>query len=440
MASAQTTKKSSLKSTITVAMSNYLEAGSIVAGAGGLTLWVEYLKLDDVKLGLLGALSANGFGSAIGALIGGVLVDKYGRKLIYKYDLLVYMLGVLLVALSFNFPMLLAGYVITGIAVGAAIPAAWTYISEEAPAGERAARVGWGQLAWSIGPAISLLLSVALAPLGLLGSRLIFGQLFVIALITWIMQQQINESKIWEEEKAREAKALAGDKAAKSSVAELFKSRANLRSIVLLLGIYCFWNLVAGVMGYFMPYIYQRVGGLTSAQANLLQAFLWILTVASTYFVFIKFGDKVNRKVLYGIGALMGIAAWAILSFGGMGMAELLAFVVLWGVAAGFGAQAFYGLWAGELFHTKYRAKAQGFLFSTARVAVGLISLVVPSMLTTMGFAASGMVMIGFLVIAAVIGVVMAPETRGKTLEQIQEEVYGRDFVDHPDKSMTRTG
>ncbi|MDU5951259.1 MAG: MFS transporter, partial [Paenibacillus macerans] len=332
-----------LKSTITVAMSNYLEAGSIVAGAGGLTLWVEYLKLDDVKLGLLGALSANGFGSAIGALIGGFLVDKYGRKLIYKYDLLVYMLGVLLVALSFNFPMLLAGYVITGIAVGAAIPAAWTYISEEAPAGERAARVGWGQLAWSIGPAISLLLSVALAPLGLLGSRLIFGQLFVIALITWIMQQQINESKIWEEEKAREAKALAGGQAAKSSVAELFKSRANLRSIVLLLGIYCFWNLVAGVMGYFMPYIYQRVGGLTSAQANLLQAFLWILTVASTYFVFIKFGDKANRKVLYGIGAFMGIAAWAILSFGGMGMAELLAFVVLWGVAAGFGAQAFYG-------------------------------------------------------------------------------------------------
>ncbi|MCM3701360.1 MFS transporter [Paenibacillus macerans] len=440
MASAQATKKSSLKSTITVAMSNYLEAGSIVAGAGGLTLWVEYLKLDDVKLGLLGALSANGFGSAIGALIGGVLVDKYGRKLIYKYDLLVYMLGVLLVALSFNFPMLLAGYVITGIAVGAAIPAAWTYISEEAPAGERAARVGWGQLAWSIGPAISLLLSVALAPLGLLGSRLIFGQLFVIALITWIMQQQINESKIWEEEKAKEVKALAGGKAAKSSVAELFKSRANLRSIVLLLGIYCFWNLVAGVMGYFMPYIYQRVGGLTSAQANLLQAFLWILTVASTYFVFIKFGDKVNRKVLYGIGALMGIAAWAILSFGGMGMAELLAFVVLWGIAAGFGAQAFYGLWAGELFHTKYRAKAQGFLFSTARVAVGLISLVVPSMLTSMGFAASGMVMIGFLVIAAVIGVIMAPETRGKTLEQIQEEVYGRDFVNHPDKSMTRTG
>ncbi|WP_179636967.1 MFS transporter [Terribacillus aidingensis] len=405
-------------------MSNYLEAGSIVAGAGGLTLWMEYLNLNDAKLGLLGALSANGFGSAIGAFLGGILVDKFGRKFIYKYDLLVYMLGILLITFSFNFPMLLVGYVVTGIAVGAAIPAAWTYIAEEAPKGERAARVGWGQLAWSIGPAITLFLSVMLAPLGLLGSRIIFAQLFVVALITWILQQQIGESKIWTEEKAKEKsrKAIGSQDV---SWKQLFTVKANLQAIVLLVGIYVFWNLVAGVMGYFMPYIYETVGGLSASQANLLQGFLWTLTVAATYFVFIKLGDRVNRKLLYGIGAGMGIAAWLVLTFGGMGMFELFTFVVLWGIAAGFGAQAFYGLWAGELFHTRYRAKAQGFIFALARVAVGLISLVVPLMISSFGFQAAGMVMIGFLLIAAVAGLIMAPETRGKSLEQIQEERYG---------------
>lgn len=416
--------KGGLKSTITVAMSNYLEAGSIVAAAGGLTLWMKYLNLDDFKLGLLGALSANGFASAAGALLGGVLVDKFGRKLIYKYDLLVYMFGILLTMFAFNFPMLLAGYVITGLAVGAAIPAAWTYIAEEAPADKRASRVGWGQLAWSIGPAISLLLSVALAPLGILGSRIIFGQLFVIALITWIMQQQINESKIWEDEKKKETELKSKGKALENPIKELFTIKANRHAIILLLGIYCFWNLVAGVMGYFMPYIYETVGGLTSTEANLLQAFLWVLTVASSYFVFIKLGDKMNRRVLYGIGAAMGIAAWAILSLGRMGMTELLLFVILWGVAAGFGAQAFYGLWASELFHTKYRAKAQGFLFCIARVSVGIISLAIPTMITALGFKVAGLVMIGFLLIAAIIGVVMAPETRGKSLEEIERERY----------------
>lgn len=301
--------KGGLKATITVAMSNYLEAGSIVAGAGGLSLWVEYLKLDDIKVGLLGAVSANGFGSAVGAFIGGILVDRFGRKFIYKYDLLVYMLGVLLITLSFNFPMLLSGYIITGLAVGAGIPAAWTYISEEAPANERAARVGWGQFAWSVGPVISLLLSVLLAPLGILGSRIIFAQLFVVAAITWIMQQQIRESMIWEEERQKQAELKAKYQISKSSTKELFTIKANLHAMILLIGIYCFWNLVAGVMGYFMPYIYERVGGLTAAQANLLQAFLWILTVASTYFIFIKLGDKVNRRVLYGLGALMEIVA-----------------------------------------------------------------------------------------------------------------------------------
>ncbi|KKB72512.1 MULTISPECIES: MFS transporter [Bacillus] len=414
-------KNGSLKSTITVAMSNYLEAGSIVAGAGGLSLWVEYLGLNDAKVGLLGALSANGFGAAIGALIGGYLVDRYGRKFVYKYNLLVYMLGVLLIAASFNFPMLLTGYIVTGIAVGAAIPAAWTYIAEEAPDHERAARVGWGQFAWSIGPAITLLLSVALAPLGLLGSRLIFAQLFVVAIITWILQQQIHESAIWEEQKQKD-KAKGMDE--KASIKELFTNKANLHAMVLLIGIYAFWNLVAGTMGYFMPYIYETVGGLTAAQANLLQAFLWILTVAATYVVFIRLGDKANRKRLFGIGAAMGTAAWIILTFGNMRMAELLSFVSLWGVAAGFGAQAFYGLWAAELFHTKYRAMAQGFMFFIVRIGVGLISLVVPAMITALGFKTAGSVMIVFLAIHMIIGLLMAPETRGKSLEQIQHERY----------------
>ncbi|MED1518382.1 MFS transporter, partial [Bacillus paranthracis] len=185
----------------------------------------------------------------IGAFLGGFLVDRYGRKFIYKYDLLVYMLGVLLIAVSFNFPMLLTGYIVTGIAVGAAIPAAWTYIAEEAPDHERAGRVGWGQLAWSVGPALTLLLSVALAPLGLLGSRLIFAQLFVVAVITWILQQQIHESSIWEEQKRKEAEDKAKGVAEKASIKELLTNKATLHAMILLIGIYAFWYLVAGTMG-----------------------------------------------------------------------------------------------------------------------------------------------------------------------------------------------
>ncbi|GEK59623.1 MFS transporter [Marinococcus halophilus] len=418
-------ERGSLAATLSVSMSNYLEAGSIVAGAAGLTLWVQYLGLTDATVGLLGALSANGFGAAIGALISGFLVDRYGRKFIYKYNLLVYMLGILLIVFSFSFPMLLVGYVITGISVGAGIPPSWTYIAEEAPEKERAARVGWGQFAWSMGPAVVFILSVLLAPLGLLGSRIIFFQLFLIAFVTWLFQRKIEESAIWEKQKKEDRAANKGGIFSKENMKELFTNRANLHAITLLVGVYTFWNMVAGVMGYFMPYIYETVGGLSGAQANLLQAFLWGLTVLSTYFVFIKLGDRVNRKLIFGVSAVMGIVAWIVLSFGGMGTAELLVFVVLWGLSAGFGAQAFYGLWSAELFHTKYRAAAQGLLFCTARVFVGLISLAIPTLITVFGFQTAGAIMIGFLVLHMIVGLTLAPETRNKSLEEIQIERYG---------------
>lgn len=192
------------KATISVAMANYIEAGSIIAAASSLTLWQAYLNLDSMAIGLLSAVSANAFGAAIGALIGGYLCDKYGRKFIYTYDLLAYMVGVFLIAISFNFPLLIIGTIITGVAVGAGVPASWTYIAEEAPHKKRAAHVGTAQLAWSIGPAVTFLLAVLLAPLGLLGSRLIFVHLLIIAFITWYIRQGLSESKIWKEGKARE--------------------------------------------------------------------------------------------------------------------------------------------------------------------------------------------------------------------------------------------
>ncbi|BDG35960.1 MFS transporter [Saccharococcus caldoxylosilyticus] len=413
------------KATISVAMSNYIEAGSIVAGAGGLSLWVEYLHLNDIEIGLLGAVSANAFGAAIGALLGGYLCDKYGRKFIYTYDLLVYMLGMFFIICSINFPMLLTGYIITGLAVGAGVPASWTYIAEEAPHTKRAAHTGTAQLAWSLGPVAALLLSVLLAPLGLLGSRLIFAHLFVIAFITWYIRRGLVESSIWKEEKAKQEALRAIGQHSNTSLRELFSKKVNRRALLLLLGVYLFWNLTAGAMGFFMPYIYETVGGLSASTANLLQAVLWIFTVLSTYFVFMRLGDKKSRRAIYAVSAIMGIVAWVLLVYAKMTIPVLLLFVFLWGCSAGFGAQAFYGLWASELFPTKYRARAQGFMFFVARVAVGIWSIVMPTIISKLGFSVAGNMMIIFLIIAAVVGIVGAPRTQGKTLQEIERERYG---------------
>ena len=139
-------KNSSLKSTLAVSLNNYLDAGAIVAGSSGITLWQNYLGLSEMHLGWLNALSANAMGAAIGAIIGGFLADKFGRKFIFTYNLLVYMLGVLIVMLSFSYPMLLCGFLVTGISVGIGVPASWTYISESSEVHNRGRNICISQM------------------------------------------------------------------------------------------------------------------------------------------------------------------------------------------------------------------------------------------------------------------------------------------------------
>ena len=133
-----TQEPSAWKKTIMAAMTSYIDAGSIVAGAAGLSLWQAYLQMDGVQMGMLAALSSNAGSAAVGALIGGRLCDRYGRKFVYTYDLLLYVLGMLFIVFGVNYAMLLAGYIIVGLSVGADIVASWTLIAEEAPAEETA--------------------------------------------------------------------------------------------------------------------------------------------------------------------------------------------------------------------------------------------------------------------------------------------------------------
>ena len=436
-------KKGSLKSTITVSLTNYLDAGSIVAGASGLTLWQNYLGLTEINLGWLNALSANCFGAALGAIIGGRLADKYGRKTIYSYNMLLYMLGVGIILFSINFPMLLTGFLITGISVGVGVPASWTYISETSEANNRGRNIGISQLAWSVGPAIIFFLGWLFSPTGplgnevhrlgafvlqtsdtasldLFGNRLIFFTLFIVAFFAWLLQRRLGESAEWVELKKQ--KTIS---AAEHSYKDLFTNIVNVKAIAFLVGIYLTWNFVAGAMGFFMPHVYETAGGLSNETANFLQMAMWGLTALFSFIGFALLADKVNQRLLYAFGTLLGVAAWIVLTFVGItNTTALWAFVVLWGVHAGFGVQAFYALWASELFHTRYRAAAQGFMFFLVRGGAAIWSFIFTGVYVSAGFYTAGKIMVVLLLVALVVGIIWTPNTRGKTLKQITEERY----------------
>ena len=436
-------KKSSLKSTIAVSLNNYLDAGAIVAGASGITLWQNYLGLSEMHLGWLNAISANALGAAIGAIIGGFLADKFGRKFIFTYNLLVYMLGVLLVMFSINYPMLLCGFLITGISVGVGVPASWTYISESSEVNNRGRNICISQMSWGIGPMVILFLGMLFAPGGYLfswvesiahliggagltvdalnvfSSRIVFFSLFVIAFIAWTLQRQLEESQEFTANKEKKSGIV-------DNIKLLFTNKIAVRTVAYLAVIYLTWNLVASVMGFFLPHIYETAGGVSNEQANWLSCVLWFCTVATTA-VLSQFIDRISHKFVYVLGLLVAISPWAMVVTTGIGStASLWAFAILWGIEGGLSVQIFYALWGSELFPARFRAGAQGLMFFLVRglsAAWGLVFTFIYGE-NGEGFTLAAWCMIALLLISLIVGVAGAPDTRGKSLAQITKERY----------------
>jgi len=64
-------------------------------------------------------------------------------------------------------------------------------------------------------------------------------------------------------------------------------------------------------------------------------------------------------------------------------------------------------------------------MYFIVRTGIAVWSFILPLLMDTLGFTVAGIVMIAFLAIHMVIGIILAPETRGKTLQQIEKERYG---------------
>jgi inositol transporter-like SP family MFS transporter len=182
-------------------------------------------------------------------------------------------------------------------------------------------------------------------------------------------------------------------------------------------------------MGFFQQHIYETAGGLSNEHANLLSVGQWVIIIVTTFF-FSMIVDKVNQRWLYFTGVMFAVLAWAlVLTVGINSMGGLLIFTLLWGLQAGISVQSFYALWASELFPARYRAAAQGIMFFIVRglSAVWGLGFVYIYGEQGEGFTRAAVVMLLLLVVSLVIGTIGAPQTRGKSLEQITRERYGAD-------------
>ncbi|APR51295.1 MFS transporter [Sphingomonas koreensis] len=402
------------KNTILAGLANYIDAGSIVAGAVALALWKKEYGLDDSLLGLIAAFGPNAIAAGIGALIGGRLCDLLGRKKIYQYDMLFYAFGMLWLVFAMNAWMVIIGFFLVGLAVGADIPASWSLIAEMAPDKKRGKHSGVAQLLWYLGPVVVLVMALVLDKLGLLGVRIIFAHLAILAIALTFLRSKMQESQRWVEAQK------SGETAQRGRWQDLF-TRQHIGSMAFLAGTYLFWNLWAGTNGFFFPYILSTVGSQTQVVSVAVQTLSFLLGMASIFFIFMKLADRVNQRLLFGISAITQVIGMALLAIFPLTLPVAIIHVFLMSVGGGFGAQSFFQLWSSEMFPTALRATAQGVMFAIVRIVLGVFSFFVPALVAT-GFHTLAWILVGFLAISGVIGFVWAPRNEGKSLEQLDAE------------------
>lgn len=396
-------------------MASYLDAGSIVALGAGLAILQKEFGMSDTAVGVLAAIGPNALGCALGALIGGWLGDKLGRKKIYQYDLMVYAFGILLCALCQNKEMLFLGTFIVGVAVGADVPTSLALVGEFAPDKARGKLLGFTQVAWCLGPVIVLWMALALAPFGLLGIRIVFLHLFVVAVVTWALRRGLAESARW-------TQAAKSGQAVGQNLALLFKG-SNLKAIVWTATIYLFWNLAAGTAGIFNPYIISTLHAGGQAMSVGLSSANFVITMIVTVTIFMRYSDKSyeTRKLIWGVGAVMQTISYGLFLFFPFTVTTVICNIVLFSASAALSGEAFYKVFSQELFPTALRGTAQGFTFGVARTILGIWSFFVP-ILAHAGIKQIAGLLTLFLAISGVVGYFFMPDTSGKSLEQIEAE------------------
>ena len=256
-------------------------------------------------------------------------------------------------------------------------------------------------------------------------SRVVFFTLFVVAFIAWNLQRQLEESAEFTAQKAEKKSSSIVD-----NIKLLFTNGIAVKTVCFLAAIYLTWNLVASVMGFFMPHIYETAGGLSNESANMLSCVSWVFVVVTT-FIISFFVDKVAHRFFYVFGLAAALTAWILIIGGGVTtISGIWLFTILWGINNGSSVQVFYALWGSELFPAKFRAGAQGLMFFIVRglsAAWGLVFTYIYGD-NGEGFTTAAFCMVALLAVSLIVGMIGMPNTRGKSLEEITKERYGENY------------
>lgn len=172
-------------------------------------------------------------GMAIGATLGGLLADRFGRRQIFALTLIVYGVATGASALVGGLALLLVFRFFVGLGLGAELPVASTYVSEFAPARMRGRLIVILEAFWAVGWTAAALIGYFVIPGSDDGWRWAFAIGAVPAVYALIVRWGLPESARWLDRRGRhdEAEAVVRSFEASASVTAESKRRLTTGSI-----------------------------------------------------------------------------------------------------------------------------------------------------------------------------------------------------------------
>jgi MFS transporter, SP family, galactose:H+ symporter len=386
-------------------------------------------------------------GAAVGALAGGRLADLFGRRKLLIATAIIFAAGAILCAAAHSPQILVLGRIIVGLGIGLSSSTVPVYISEVAPADARGWQVSLFQLAVTVGILLAYVVDFAFAQIQ--SWRWMFGFALIPAAIFGSGMLFLPESPRWllrsgQRESARATLArVRGTQDVDKEFSEIEQGLAHAEekgrlsdllepslrpALIVGIGLAIFQQIVGiNTVIYYAPVIIQSAGISSASGAILATAGIGLVNVLMTI-VAMRLIDRVGRRPLL----LTGIAGMAVtLGLLGLffrvanhnGALAWLAVVSMMGYVASFAISLgpIFWLLISEIYPLKIRNSAEGIAGSFNWGSNLVIALTFLTLVEQLGPSWTFW-LYGISAVAAwIFSYYFVPETKGRTLEEIEE-------------------
>jgi len=390
--------------------------------------------------GIASFVAAFFIGLFIGTIVFGFVADRFGRRSIFTASLIWYSACTLVMAFQGSAGGINLWRLLAGVGIGVELVTIDTYLSELMPKHLRGrAFVVNAAIQFSILPVAAALAwwLVPRTPLGIDGWRWLVGIGAAGAVVVWLLRRRLPESPRWLAQHGRleeadrivtslEAGAVAAPAAPlpqvatvpepvdRGSLLDIFQPGYLPRTIMLIL-----FNVFESV-GYYgfanwVPTLLIK-HGITITHS--LQ-YTFIIAIAAPFAPLLFFGlaDRVERKSLIMVSAL-GVGVFGLIFAAVRSPAEIIALGVLLTVANNVMSFAFHTYQA-ELYPTRIRAVAVGFVYAWSRLSVVFMAFVIAFTLRDFGVSGVFTLIAGSMAVVIVAIGLLGPRTRNLSLEEI---------------------